>query len=264
MENIKKIITGIYDNPSLRKTIVPLFIGNPGVSKSSQVNAFAKERGVKVLKFVTSQRNPYEISGISMPNREEKKMSIWDFDAMLSLKDGDILFFDEVLNGNPTVLNACLTLLEEREMISGRKLPNIMIIAAANPQGMVPLTPQIKERFVWYDVEFSRPMWERYIKEKYKTPDQTNRTLSLLVSKEEFKGRNYNSGRSIDKAIDMIICGVPTPYAEVVKPILDKIIKNPLEKDVDLGNGETLLATESISWLKLMQIKLGKYEVSKE
>lgn len=38
-----------------------------------------------------------------------------------------------------------------------------MIVAAANPQGMAPLTPQIKERFLWYNVVFDPTMWKEYM-----------------------------------------------------------------------------------------------------
>jgi len=149
MNKMKEILEKVYNVPELRKSIVPLFIGNPGLGKTVIIEEFAKEKGVNIVEFITSQRNPFEISGMAMPDRDAKKMAIWDFDGMLNMKDGDILFFDEILNGNPSVLNACLTLIEQRVMISGKKLPDIMIVAAANPQGMVPITPQIKERFVW-------------------------------------------------------------------------------------------------------------------
>ena len=144
MINIKEILEKIYDNDELRKSIVPLFIGDPGLGKTVHIAAFAKERGVNLIELITSQMSPYEISGIAMPDKDSKKMTYFNFDKLENLKDNDILFFDEVLNGNPVVLNACLTILEQRTLISGKPLPNIMIVGAANPQGMVPLTPQIK------------------------------------------------------------------------------------------------------------------------
>jgi hypothetical protein len=255
MEDIKKILKGIYDNLELRKTIVPLFIGNPGISKSIQIREFAKEKGVKLIPFVTSQRNPFEISGLAMPDKEEKKMSFWDFDTLLSMKDGDILFFDEVFNGNPTVLNACLTILEEREMISGKKLPDIMIVAAANPQGMVPLTPQIKERFVWYKFNFPKESWKNYMKNKYKMPATVSNKLCTLIKEEDFKKtENYLSARSIDKAVNMIINHVPTPYKDLLNPILETLVTNKLKEPIKLSEDKNLEVGESISWLEMIRI----------
>jgi len=269
MENIKDILKGVYDNLELRKTVVPLFIGNPGTSKSIQIREFARERKVKLVPFVTSQRNPFEISGLAMPDRDTKRMSFWDFDTLLDMKDGDILFFDEVFNGNPTVLNACLTILEEREMISGKKLPDIMIVAAANPQGMVPLTPQIKERFVWYKFNFPKDEWKQYMLNKYKMPDIVSSKLCTLVSGEEFKKEsNYNSARSVDKAVGMIINNVHTPYEDDLLPMLNTLIENKLKEPIKLSEDKTLEVGESISWLDMIRlnrsVKLPEVKVEEE
>lgn len=255
MKQMKKILEKVYTNTNLRKRIVPLFIGDPGIGKSRIIREFANEKKVNLVPFVVSQRNPFEISGLAMPDKDSKRMSYWDFDTLLEMKDGDILFFDEVLNGNPTVLNACLTILEEREMISGKKLPDIMIIAAANPQGMIPLTPQIKERFVWYDVKFDDTGWQKNMAEKYLMPYNISKLLINLIKNEDFtSGYNYNTGRSIDKAVEMIIYDAPTPYSQVLLPILKTHITNILEKDVELENGKILVPNEMISYLELIKI----------
>lgn len=253
MEKIKKTLEGIYTVPSLRKSCVPLFIGNPGLGKTVIIEQFAKEQGAKLVQFITSQRNPFEISGMAMPDSEIKKMTIWDFDQMLSLNDGDILFFDEVLNGNPTVLNACLTLIEQRVMISGKKLPDIMIVAAANPQGMVPLTPQIKERFIWYTVNFNQDMWKTFMFNKYSVSYGIVTRLVSLIKSEEFLHNNFYSPRSVDKAVDMVIHGVPTPYEDVIKPILTEMIENPFEEPIALVSGKELNPSEMIQWLDLIR-----------
>lgn len=259
MNKVKQVLAGVYDNPDLRKSIVPLFIGNPGLGKSVMIKEFAKERGVKIVELITSQMNPFEISGIGMPDKDSKKMSIWDFDTLLSLEDGDILFFDELLNGNPVVLNACLTLIESRVMISGKSLPDVMIVAAANPQGMVPITPQIKERFVWYNVNFNPEMWKEVMTEKYGITVDIGNSLSSLIVNEEFKGSdNFDSARSIDKAVNMIIHGVPTPYEDRVKPLLDAQVRNPFNGLVILPDGTSMKPGAKMSWLDLAKLKNKK------
>ena len=254
---IYKVLEGIYKNIDLRRSIVPLFIGDPGVSKSVQVRQFAKDKGVKLIPFITSQRNPFEISGLAMPNRKTERMEFWDFDTLLEMKDGDILFFDEIFNGNPTVLNACLTILEEREMISGKKLPDIMIVAAANPQGMIPLTPQIKERFVWYEFKFLKDDWQKFMRDKYKMPVNVSSKLCRLINEEKFKkAHNYHSARSIDKAVNMIINNVESPYEDDLLPILETLIPNKTGNQVKLSEDVVIEPEESISWLNM--IKLNK------
>jgi hypothetical protein len=161
------------------------------------------------------------------------------------------------LNGNPVVLNACLTLLEQRKMISGKKLPDIMIVAAANPQGVGPLTPQIKERFIWYDIKFNPSLWSNYMNDKYFMPKIISEKLIQYIKNEDFSGNNFMTPRSIEKAINYIIHKIPTPYESKIKPVLETLIENPLGKKVDLGSF-ILEKEERISWLKLIQIKNGK------
>ena len=255
MKNIYKILEGVYSNDSLRKTIVPLFVSNPGVGKTVMIQQFAKDKGVHLVELITSQMSPFEISGIAFPDKDSKKMEYYNFDKLEELKDGDILFFDELLNGNPVVLNACLTMLEQRKFISGKPLPNIMIVAAANPQGMSPLTPQIKERFVWYTTTFDNEMWINYMFKKYSLIKPIATKLINLIRSEDFTNNNFNTPRSIDKAVGMIINNIPTPYEPVIKPILETLIENKIQKNVKLEDGKEMAPNEQISWLTLVRCK---------
>ena len=101
-----------------------------------------------------------------------------------------------------------------------------MIVAAANPQGMAPLTPQIKERFVWYDVVFEADMWKEYMKKKYFMLATMANKLCKLIEGEDYKGRNFFSPRSVDKAVNMIINQVPTPYYSTIGPIINEPTRN--------------------------------------
>lgn len=257
MKKIQAILEGIYSNDSLRKTIVPLFIGNPGLGKTIVIQEFAKEKGVKLVELITSQMSPFEISGIAMPDKDTKRMTYYNFDKLEDLQDGDILFFDELLNGNPVVLNACLTILEQRKFISGKPLPNIMIVAAANPQGMSPLTPQIKERFVWYNTVFDSKMWTDYMFKKYSLIKPIANKLVFLIQSEDFTTNNFNTPRSIDKAVNMIINRVSTPYESIVTPILQTLIENKTNITVNVSEGRELVPDEKISWLDLIRYKNG-------
>jgi hypothetical protein len=256
-KDIKKILSGIYDNIELRQTIVPLFLSNPGLGKTILIEEFFKERNKKLLPFITSQRNPFEISGLAMPDKDVKRMSFWDFDSLLELEDGDGIFLDEFGNGNPIVANACLTLLESRTMVSGKKLPKIMIVAAANPQGMMPLTPQIKERFVWYDVKYDKRMWVEYMTNKYSITENIGNKLSGLITGETFTSNNFFTPRSIDKAVNMIIHEVDTPYNKELLPVLSEMITNKFDKDIVLPNGKKVISNEMISWLDLIKLKIN-------
>lgn len=255
MKQIKEVLEGVYSNLELRKSIVPLFISNPGMGKTRIIEQFAKEKGVKLIEIITSQVSPFEVSGICIPSHSKERMVYYDFDRIDDLKSGDVLFFDELLAGNPVTLSACLTLIEQRRTISGKNLPDIMIVAAANPQNQVPLPPAVKERFVYYETKFDKEMWINYMTQKYQITKTIGNKLALLIEKETFTNNNFNTPRSVDKNVNMLINNVPTPYSSDILPILQEMIKNPLNEEIDLGGGKILSPNELISWIDLIRLK---------
>lgn len=66
MKKVKEVLEKVYTNPELRKSIVPLFIGNPGLGKTVMIEEFAKEKGATLVELITSQMSPFEISGIAI------------------------------------------------------------------------------------------------------------------------------------------------------------------------------------------------------
>jgi hypothetical protein len=170
----------------------------------------------------------------------------------LRLKKGDILFLDEVPNANPLTLNAFLTFLESRLMASGKELPDIMIVAAGNPNGMPVFTPQVKRRFVWYNIEFDEPSFKKYLKNKFNMPFEISGKLCNFVKNETYEGVNFNTPADIDKAISMIIKGIKTPYTKALKPILESLIENTYG-EVDLVE-RIWEVNEKIKWLDLIRL----------
>ena len=168
-------------------------MSDPGLSKTSQCKQWCEEHGRQYFEFITSQRMPSEISGMAMPDADTKRMKIYDFDYLLDMKDGDVLAFDEFTNGNIMTLNACLTLIQERNMMSGRKLPSILIVAMGNPQGKCDMLPQTKQRFLWLDVKFDEETWCDWIKKELNVVP-TKPLISLIKNtyKSGFGVQDYN------------------------------------------------------------------------
>lgn len=250
---IKGILEGIYNDPITRRTVVPLFMSNSGMGKTFIIEEWMREKDRYRPPLVLSQRMHYEISGMSLVDKEKEIMKYYDFDSLLSLKDGDILFIDETYNASPIVLNAFLTFLESRIMISGRKLPDIMIVAAANPQGMPVLTPQIKRRFLQYDIIFDEQSYIDYMWKKYMLPKEIVEKLCQLIKKEDFLGYNYDTPADLDKVTGMIINGIKTPYDKSVKPILQSVVNINRHSNMDPISDRPLVPEELVSWLKGVQ-----------
>lgn len=251
---ITGILEGIYNDPVARRNVVPLFMSNPGRGKTHVIRDFMESKGCYKPAFVLSQRLPFEVSGMALVDKEKEIMKYYDFDFFMNLKDGDVLFCDETFNANPLTLSAFLTFLEDRMMISGKKLPNIMIIAAANPQGKPVLTPQINRRFLIYDIVFDAPYWQEFMLKKYKMPHIISKKLCNLIEAEDFSGYNYNTEADLDKATHMIIQNIETPYKLQLEIYLNTLIENKLDEPVKLSEDRSLEPKESISWLEMIRI----------
>ena len=147
-----------------RKEIVLCLLGKPGIGKTEAVERFARDHNRNVVHIITSQILPSEVSGMTMPNQETRSMDVFDHYRLSHMKDGDILFFDELLKGQQQVLNACLTLIQERRLMSGTELPDVLIIAAANPLASPTQLPlEIRQRFMFVEVNWDHSEWIEYM-----------------------------------------------------------------------------------------------------
>lgn len=204
----------------MKKEIVPCLIGPVGIGKTAAVNKHAKNVGAKnVVTIIASQILPSEVSGLTMPDSETKSMQIYDHYRLASLEDGDILFFDELLEADQCVLSACLTLIESRMMMSGRKLPDIQIIAATNPT-IKPgsLKENIRQRFMFKKFDVDIYGTHDYILEK------TGLDLPRdVLNQIRTNGSSYNllSPRSLTKLCEWMAETEPTDSYAVAKIIND-------------------------------------------
>lgn len=186
-----------------REFIVPCLEGPAGIGKTAAIKQAAselKEEGLatgKVVTIIASQILPNEVSGITMPVPETKAMEIFDHYRLSSLVDGDILFFDELLEADQLVLSACLTLIESRELMSGHKLPDVMIVAATNPT-IKPnmLKENIRQRFVWKKFKLDKQDCRAYIHRECGFDIGTELADCITCEGEEY---NILSPRSMTK-----------------------------------------------------------------
>lgn len=168
MLSIKEASELLVDCYRSRDCVVPHLLGHPGIGKTQAIESFAKSVGANVFHYYLSQANPTEVTGITMPDETSHTMSVYDHSSLKAMKDGDILFLDEFLQASPQVMNAALTLIQERRMSSGRMLPDVMICASSNPPGSPASIPlNVRQRFLFVDVGYSRMGYVNYLCSKY-------------------------------------------------------------------------------------------------
>jgi len=245
-----------------REFLVPCLVGPAGIGKTAAVKQAAKELGAgKMVTIIASQILPNEVSGITMPVAETKAMEIYDHYRLSSLKDGDILFFDELLEADELVLSACLTLIESRELMSGRKLPDIMIVAATNPT-IKPnnLKENIRQRFQWKDFPVDRPGCREYIKKEYGL-DVGN----ILVNKLVETGDEYNilSQRSLTKMAAWMSLAKDRDEAEKIASWMDRIWKFNIGQEL-LKAWLTRNNSPELQMRRAIRIALEEHDVTRE
>ena len=240
-------------------------MSNPGIGKTTIIKQFAKDKGADMIKVTLSQRMPNEVISMMMPNQKTGKLEVYDSLEISRLKPGSILFFDEVFNGTlKQTLDSVLNFTEDRVTPSGKHVEGIMIIAASNPQGLINLTPQIKERFVRYDLKFNRKEYQDFLKYEYGMPENISSHLCILINKEKFEQDNWNfiTPRSIEKAINQIGCELVSPYDDILLPFLKEEIISPMNiKPIDVKKDDKV---EYLKILKIIVESKNKLNVKKE
>lgn len=177
-----------------RSEIVLCLLGKPGIGKTEAVERFARDHNRNVVHIIASQILPNEVSGMTMPNQDTHTMDVFDHVRLGHMKDGDILFFDELLKGQQQVLSACLTLIQERRLMSGRKLPDVLIVAAANPLASPMQLPlEIRQRFLFVDVDWNKDAWMTYLEGLGFNRTPSIEELADLVDRSMDKDSGWNT-----------------------------------------------------------------------
>ena len=171
-----------------RREIIPCLIGEPGIGKTQCVYQLGEELGVNVHMMNMNGKAPNEIVGMAMPNQENGTMEMFDYGILCKAEDGDIVIIDEMLTSAPACLNAILTLAESRILPSGKKIADVMLVAAANPLPSPDrISLAVRDRFQFIQVGFDTFSWKDYIK---RTLDID--VISAISSKIRISGKDYN------------------------------------------------------------------------
>jgi hypothetical protein len=220
MTEFQKMIQLLDTSWYLKNEIVPCLVGPPGIGKTAAVMAHAKKHNAKVTKIVASRCVPSETVGMTMPDHDNRSMTIYNSMQLGSLKDGDILFLDELLEADQFVLSTLLTVIESREMADGTPLPDIQIIAATNDT--IPpeqLKGNIRQRFMFMNFKIDSLQTADYIYEK--TGLQLDyETMSML--KSSGTGYNFMTPRSLTK-LCLWINATPEDKLGDVESIINRI-----------------------------------------
>jgi hypothetical protein len=126
---------------------MPHLVGPPGCGKSTYVEQLADLLGVQLHLINVSRLSPLDVEGVLMPHTVDDQMILKMLPATYwsSLKEGDILLFDEFLRGYPEVYNALLDIFTSRR-VGALVLPKVFMIAASN--SVTTYDPALEDRLL--------------------------------------------------------------------------------------------------------------------
>ena len=185
------------------KNLKNIFVyGKSGIGKSQIVEEYAEENGLKVIVFSLATEMPEAIGGIphAQLTEDEKKKAVEYFTRLLderlapifkSKGKGYILFFDEMNQAMPEVMNACYSICynnpSKRHWV-GHSLEFAQIVGAGNlstgEDGTVYLndipTP-LHNRFHIFEMKSSKRDTKNYLKAKWKNIPQVVKYIDVLL-----------------------------------------------------------------------------------
>ncbi len=175
--------------------------GKSGIGKSAIVKEYGDEEGLKVIPFSLATEMPEAMGGIPHATQSEKAVEYFTRLLDERLKPlfetegkGYILFFDEMNQALPEVLNACYSIChpnpEERNWC-GHSLKYAQIVGAGNlstgEDGTVYLndipTP-LHNRFHIFELKSNKKDTKDYLKAKYKNIPQVAKYIDVLLDED--------------------------------------------------------------------------------
>ncbi len=132
LENILRMqIKALAEHPERAKVLPPLMVwGAPGLGKSSIIRGIAEEMGINFIDVRLAQREPVDVRGLPVPDRDNKKVD-WLVSGEWPREGRGILLFDELTAADRSLQVAAYELILDRRLGELYKVPDGWYICAA-------------------------------------------------------------------------------------------------------------------------------------
>ena len=149
----------------------PVLVARPGAGKTAFVEYLAKKLNTNLHVYNLATFEAVDLNGIPYLDQDTHapRMSVPAFAA--DLKDGDIIFWDEVNLANAEVRNGLQTMLLSHKLADGTKLPDVKFICAMNTtsdlDSVSEFSNAMKDRFAFIPFHISEDGWKKMFKDNF-------------------------------------------------------------------------------------------------
>lgn len=206
--DITKITMSQYEKALETKRNI-LVLGTSGIGKTKKVYDYATKYGLKVLDYDLAGRLSEEVAGIPAVKGDYYTRTLdHELEDFFACKgDGYILFFDEINQGQPDVLNTLYRITHPDPSMrkwAGHDISKCQIVACGNmsdgSDGTVYLTelptPLLNRFFVFQLVADNKETMD-YLRKKYKNMPEAVKYIKVMQEERI-------SPRDIDLALDIL------------------------------------------------------------
>ena len=129
-EDLRKLlklqVRKLMENPGLARKLPPLMVwGAPGIGKSSIMRGVADELGIGFIDVRLAQREPVDIRGLPVPDKESRSVAWYVSDEWPRDPDSKgIILFDEITAADRSLQVAAYELILDRRLGDLYKMPS--------------------------------------------------------------------------------------------------------------------------------------------
>jgi len=213
-------IPSILKTQSLHPHIPVAFIGPPGSGKSCIIEEWCEKNKKPCVKLLASTMDTTDIAGIIISTSTKRIVNVDGDLTVISgdggsaktltpewasiLKNGGVLFLDEINTAFREVQDTLLTLIQSRHFPNGEKLhPLVQIVAAMNDSvqcNNYTLSPAMRNRFAWYEFNPSVKQWFNWARKQL--DDEFNAFLFSAIQ----GGLTFSTNEEFMDDTQMLFC----------------------------------------------------------
>ncbi len=172
-EDLRKLLTlqvrKLMDHPELARKLPPLMVwGAPGIGKSSILRGVAEELGIGFIDVRLAQREPVDIRGLPVPDKESRSVAWYVSDEWpRDPASKGIILFDEITAADRSLQVAAYELILDRRLGDLYSMPDGWYVCAAGNRVedaavAMTMSSALANRFLHVELHEDPELWTRW------------------------------------------------------------------------------------------------------